>query len=146
MGSRFQSGVTRHWKGEVPGDRRRSCRYLALHTDSHIGWWKDSAFEHAPAKLIDISMNGGMLSTKAKPPVAIGNPIWYRPVGISNDEWIEAVLVRVAKPWLGDCVIRVNFSSSFRFETFKAIVYGAPTEAPGRMREVPEHEAEQFWK
>ncbi len=146
MGSRFQSGVTRHWKGGAPGDRRRSCRYLALHVDSHIGWWQDSTFVHEPATLIDISMNGGRLTMKLKPDVAIGKPIWYRPVGITNDEWIEAVLVAAIKPWLGKCSLRISFSSSFRYETFKAIVYGAPTEAPGSQREVPEHEGHAFWK
>ena len=146
MGSRFQSGVAKQFNGQVPGERRRSCRYLALHVDCHLGWWNDSTFEHRPAKLIDISMSGGMLTMDSKPAVAVGKPIWYRPVRIANDEWIEATLVSVTKPWLGSCRIRINFSSSFRFETFKAIVYGTPTEAPGSTRVVPEHEAENFWK
>jgi hypothetical protein len=146
MGSRFQSGVARHWNGPVPGDRRRSCRYLALHVDCHLGWWKDATFEHKPAALIDISMHGAMLSMKAKPGVELGKPVWYRPVGIANDEWIEAVLVSMNKPWLGNCSLRINFSSSFGYETFKAIVYGTPTKASPASRALPEHENEQFWK
>ncbi len=146
MGSRFQSGITRGWRGEVPGDRRRSCRYLALHSESQIGWWKDSTFEEKPAKLIDISLHGGLLTTKSKPPVAVGKPIWYRPVGVPNNEWIEGLVVKVTKPLLGQCRLAIRFTTDFRYETFKAIVYGAPVEEPTSHREIPEHEMHHFWK
>jgi hypothetical protein len=117
-----------------------------MHKDSQIGWWKNSVFVEQPAELVDISLHGGLLRTKSKPPMAIGKPIWYRPVGVANNEWIEGVLVTVNKPFLSKCRLAISFASVLRYDAFKAIVYGAPVEDPASHREVPEHEMQHYWK
>jgi hypothetical protein len=73
---RFNSrDCPRPGESEDPLERRIVPRSVALEFRSWIGWWSDSEFVVAPARLLDISQGGVAVEAGAAP--SIHQEVWF---------------------------------------------------------------------
>jgi hypothetical protein len=140
MGSRFNHAAS------APGDKRRVCRYRVLLQDALLGWWEQEKFVSTPARLINLSTSGCLIELPRTPERAKGEPGWICPLGLSQAQWIEGVVVSVKKPLLKNCRIGISFRAHVTFESFKTLVYGSGNLGEAVADDAPEHERDHFWK
>jgi hypothetical protein len=139
--------VTDGGKSSTNGiDRRRVYRYRPTVSEGSLGWWKDSRFLNTPCRLIDVSLHGCSIECGPIPSEIQQLPVWFRALGIPLADWTEGTIIAVQKLFLGKLRVRIKFRTTFRYESFKAVVYGPDRfrEPPDRNR--PEHEKDHFWK
>ena len=104
-------------------DRRSICRYSVVIDDAWLGWWEGPTFQNTPAKIIDISLRGALVTVQRFPPK--DRTIWLCPPGItSSDDWIEVKPVGMRKKLFGPREVRMVFRRLFPYEVFKTVVYG----------------------
>ncbi|GAC1467876.1 MAG: hypothetical protein NVSMB9_09960 [Isosphaeraceae bacterium] len=126
-------------------ERRHVCRYSVVQDEAWLGWWEGQVFQSTPARIIDISLRGAMLTVETFPPKNL--PLWFCPPGVSDqDEWIEAQLVQMKKKIFGPREVRLSFRKIFPYEIFKAVVYGPDVYRPSDLPTyVPEESEERDW-
>jgi hypothetical protein len=127
-------------------ERRRACRYLAVHPDSLVGWWEDSCFVKTPCRILDISLVGCLVESHRLPGRKEREPIWFHPRGVSETDWMEGILVGVRKPWFQHPRIRINFLAPFPDDSFRSLVFGSERLREIAVRESPEHEMDHYWR
>jgi hypothetical protein len=127
-------------------DKRKVCRYRVIVEDALLGWWEEPAFVKTPARLINLSSTGCLIELPRTPRREKGQPAWICPLGLSQAQWIEGVVVSIRKPLLKNCRMGIAFRVHVTFESFKTLIYGSGhlyDEAP---EHAPEHERDHFWK
>lgn len=114
-----------HWPGadepprvaiEPSGEQRQACRYEASDFEAQIGWWEGEEFRSHPARLVNVSHNGALIVTEARPPQGTT-------VGLCLEEpeptdWVEARLIESC----GGHQLRLAFLESCPYEFFKAAI------------------------
>ncbi len=104
-------------------ERRSVCRYSVVQDNAWLGWWERQTYRTTPAKIIDISLRGALLTVDVFPPK--DQVIWFCPPGVlPTDEWIEIKLISQKKRLFGPRELRVAFRKVFPYEIFKIVVYG----------------------
>jgi len=114
--------------------------------DALLGWWDGSDFTTISVRLVNLSIKGCMVESRQLVGRAAQQPVWIRPLGVEPGEWIQAVVVRVQKPLLRQCQVRLTFLVPFPFESFKTLVYGADHCRVTDTGDTPEHEGDHFWR
>ena len=104
-------------------ERRSVCRYSVVQDNAWLGWWIGDVFHNTPAKIVDISLRGTLLSVETFPPK--DQPLFFCPPGTKEiEEWIEVKLIDMKKKLFGPREVRLAFRKVFPYEVFKAVVYG----------------------
>jgi hypothetical protein len=103
-------------------DRRRECRYLVVDERAWLGWWEGREFRTFPARVLNLSLGGALLSAETPPPH--GHRLWLCPPSANPADWIEATLVESRKRLFGPSQVRLAFGSPFPYERFKDMVFG----------------------
>jgi hypothetical protein len=128
------------------GDRRRACRYPVGLADGSLGWWEGSSFVDTPCRIIDLSLVGCLVETRALPGVKEQQKVWLRPLGVSPGDWTEGVLVAARKPFFRPCQVRIRFLNDLPYESFKPLVFGVDKHRPSPAGDRPEHEQDRIWR
>jgi hypothetical protein len=114
--------------------------------DAILGWWQNTEFINAPARLVNLSLHGCLVEIGMMPDLSPQQAVWVHPHLEAEVDWVEGVVVGIRKPLLRKCNVRIAFVRPFGYDPFKKLVYG-----PGHIQEVsqesaPEHERDGFWK
>ncbi len=144
-------GLVRSTSGAIgcPGrsdDRRGITRHPVVLPDALLGWWDQSNFTTISVQLVNLSIKGCMAESRQLVDRAEHQPIWIRPLGVKPGAWTEAVVVRVTKPLLRRCQVRLSFLVPFPFDSFRTLVYGPDHCRVAEQGDAPEHEGDQFWR
>ncbi len=128
------------------GERRRVCRYTVKDPRAHVGWWVGQSFASVPCKLLDLSMSGCQIEAAGSKPPSADQPIWLRPAGMAEDEWIEGSVVAARRAVFGGLKVRIRFGTALDYEMFNELVYGRDHILDTPLRDLPEHERDQIWR
>ncbi len=128
------------------GERRRVCRYIVKIPRARVGWWEGQSFVSLTCELVDLSMNGCQIGTVGRRAPGADQPIWLRPAGMAEDEWIEGRVVAARRAFLGGLKIRIRFETALSYEIFNQLVYGREHILDTPLRDLPEHERDQIWR
>jgi hypothetical protein len=127
-------------------DRRRACRYRVGLADGALGWWEDTSFVNAPCRIIDLSLFGCLVESRALPNLREQQKVWLRPLGVSPSDWTEGTIVAIRKPLFRRCQIRISFLADLPYGSFKSLVFGAEHPREAAARNAPEHETDHLWR
>jgi hypothetical protein len=127
-------------------DRRRACRYPVGLADGSLGWWEGSSFADAPCRIIDLSLMGCLVETRALPGLKEQQKVWLRPLGVSTSDWTEGIIVAIRKPLFRPCQVRIRFLSDLPYASFKPLVFGVENSRKATTAETPEHEQDPMWR
>jgi hypothetical protein len=99
-----------------------------------------------PCRIIDMSLVGCMVESRAIPKLVAQQSVWLRPPGASPGDWTEGIIVAVRKPWFRKWQIRISLLAPFPYESFKSMAFGSDHLREVPERESPEHEKDHFWR
>jgi hypothetical protein len=126
-------------------DRRTTCRYAPRVKNLILGRVSGNSEDELPVDLESISLQGCMVTSRTRPHLNCGEPIWFRVSSLTDSDWIEGKIVAVEKRFFRKHQIRIQFASTLPFQVFKLLVYGADDfEQKPVIR--PEHETDQLWR
>ncbi len=127
-------------------DRRRACRYAVAHCETSLGWWVDSLFVTAPARLINVSWNGCLVGVERTSGLTESQTIWVHPHVAASQDWIEGRIILLRTPVYGKGKVSVLFHNPIPYELFKTLICGGHHLGAARARSAPEHDWNQFQK
>ena len=127
-------------------DRRRACRYSVVLPECCLAWKKDSCLVENACQVVDISMAGCLVESRALPTRMDKQPVWLRIPDLSPGDWTEGIIVAAWKPWFRNWRIRIKFVSPLPYDTFGRLVFGGDYLHQVVDRELPEHDRDHFWR
>jgi hypothetical protein len=129
--------------GKKSKNRRQAQRYSPSdELNVCLGWNQGTEYRYSTARLVNLSVSGALLQPKELPPV--GQPFWLRLDDPDTPEWIEAKIVEVKDPMLGEKVLRLVFKQDCPYAFFKAAVNGFKP-ADGFMTPPAELKHPEWW-
>ena len=101
------------------GDRRTTCRYLAVEHNAMVTWWSGEDFREVHTLFVDLSQSGGLLVVAELPPT---DEIFLRLVRPHETDWVPARVCRVLAKRRGMYRLGIQFPRTCTYEVFRELL------------------------
>ena len=100
------------------GDRRATCRYLAVEHNAMLAWRSGEGFQEGHTLFVDVSQSGGLIVVAELPPI---DEVFLRLVRPHETDWAPARVCRVLARRRGMYRLGIQFTRTCDYELFRAL-------------------------